>query len=67
MALQCAISFAACAVLACAVAVVAFHSSESVAGWAFLHVEWSCVGLGGSIGNEAYQVRIEVGDVEKNC
>lgn len=37
MALEGTISFAAGAVLACAVALVAFDRAEAVAGWAFLH------------------------------
>jgi hypothetical protein len=38
MALHSAVSFAAAAVLACAIALVAFDRSQAVTSWAFLHV-----------------------------
>lgn len=43
MALQRAISFAARAIFACAVTLIAFDRAESMTGWAFLHDVYSCV------------------------
>lgn len=43
MTLQCAVPFAASAILACAIAIIAFDRAESMAGWAFLHDVWSWV------------------------
>lgn len=45
MALNCAVPFASCAILACAVALIALDCAEAAACWAFLHDVGRVVGM----------------------